>query len=228
MILSVILIFLVVICLIFVLLTYKDSLKESDQESEITLQENQNLVDTLGISFVTNSEKQSCVLTRTSLSLQGVNGLQNTRQMLSLRVGQLTAVIPIRNNWDVLSRKSSNVPLLRMLRLTLLALIVCRKSIDVVNFDQAPYLVSYRLSALSSVIMKKYRNYSIQDLFIELSTEKMEAFYKCFGQRIFVIDYTREFTDLVEYLLMSFVDYMNIVQTSSVSPSMSSFGTVKS
>ena len=93
-------------------------------------------------------------------------------------------------------RHSSQIPMHRMLRDTLTALIICHKFCYTEGFDRSPYLASARLSALSYITRKKLRKYSLSALLMLLSSimNRQPLIMFLFGSRINV-SYTPKFQD---------------------------------
>ena len=75
---------------------------------------------------------------------------------LSLRVGN--SVLSI--------RRQSQMSIVRMLRNTLIALLICHRFIYTARFVRSHYIQNARLLALSLTLRKKYERYSIQRLLI--------------------------------------------------------------
>ena len=164
-------------------------------------------IDILDISWSASSAQLLSVRTTILSSLAAQSGLPSMQKALFLRVGVLIIVVPIRKNWELLTSRTSKVPLLLMFRATLIALLVSLKYMNTLSLENLKSSPSTLPSALFYRTQRKYKRYSIQALAKSLYTdEKAMNILKSLSPRLFVIDFTPRLWDLTSSLLMSLQD----------------------
>ena len=199
----------IAVFLIFVSPTLRSSLKGFVKGFFATPQKNELKIDMLGITWSASMEKLVSVRTSMPLSSLLRSGLPNMRKMLYVRLGELILVLPIRNNWELLTANQSNIPLLRMLHRTLIAIAIFRDFFVTLDCDHVRFSQNVLPLALYCRLQRKYKRYSITGLLRFLCTDpEMQNISRLLCQNSFVIDYTPKCRDLLDFLMMSFQQSM--------------------
>lgn len=121
---------------------------------------------------------------------------------------------------------SRDVPLLTMLRLTLIALLSCRQYISTASkLDRSFYVANFRLSVLCRFLKTRYGGYStsaLLDLTCRTLNDKPLTMFLC-GRRLSIVS-TQDLAYLTSSLIMTELDCIPVISTLSTGVSLKTQG----